>query len=154
MGLPTRYSSHFNAAGLPLLNRPFTTGMGLQGDSVTLTIPVGAVLTEFDALLAIPSGKTLWMLIGDYPDLENGGPTYNGDVKLRSMTAAGVSTDTLVYDTSADSVAFTSAVRGRITYPNIVVPASTYGFCYLGLYHIASATTPVAGDLSLTAFWR
>jgi hypothetical protein len=152
--MATRFSSLFSAAGLPLGNRPFSTAMGAQIDFGSIVIPSTVALNDFDAVLPVPSGKTLAELCGDYPDLENGGPTANFDVVLASPNSSGTLTYTTAYDTSADSLAFTSLVRGRVTWPNLIIPASAYGWCYLGLRCIAAPTTGVEGTFNLRAIYR
>lgn len=149
MAVTTAYSEFYTSAGVPKLGRPKSNNTAGNPDYVEYTIPTTQLDDATDTTFLIPvrSGKRIVYMILTCADLDSGGGgALDMDIILRTTSAAGVTTDTILYNAGT---AFNAAHAGLIIFCNALVPEDADSVGHLILYVNTPASTAASGAIKL-----
>ncbi len=146
------YSARYDSAGNPINGRPFSApGGGTAYDAVSDTVPTTELGEAGDVRYLIPvlCGKTLLELDKASSGDGDTGTALDADIMLRTTSAAGVNTDTMIWDLGAEfQAAVTTSKKKQLA--DIKVPYSASGFGHIILKVVTAATTAAALAIELS----
>lgn len=148
MGVTTAYSSLYNSSGIPIQGRPLSSNLGPNPDGVEITIPTTQLDDAGDVTFLFPvrSGKRIMWFLFDSTDMDSGGGNLDMDLVLRTTSAAGVTTDTILFNAAT---AFNAALTAKWVWVNVPVPADADNIGHVILYVNVAASTPAQGTLKI-----
>jgi len=154
VGYSSLYSTATATSASPIQGRPKSSNIGENSDSVAVSLGTTNLDTLNDFYYAIPvrSGKTIeWLDLGEFTDMDTGAGALDMDIILRTLSATGTATDTILFNAGTFFAAAQTAGAIYRVWCRTKVPDCATGVGHIGFLVNVAASTPNAGTGQLAA---